>query len=349
MRISSPRIGAWLRQPNRKRGDRTRAAHSLGVTGRSLTRWQGAAGPRKTGRPPHSPQALAEARPRVLAVLQTIGFKAGWPTIKAILQDLPKRIIDTVLKVLKAEHKAEQTQRIVENRIHTNVLAQGALLGQDSTHTGSCRSRKTWAEVLKDAATMEAWAFGNGKPITGESMLAYLEDLKARGLLPLVLATDNGSAYKEQRVMAWLAENKVIQLFSRPRTPTDNGRTERAIGEGKALRGLGKGVQHEEPVLGVQILDQALQTLTQHWPRSSKGGLTAAQLKQVLPHWQSTVSRSDFYEATCAAIKAIKTEDKRTRRKETREAIFRTLEQFGLILRTRGELKKGYVKPDRVS
>lgn len=307
------------------------------------------AGPRKPGRPPHSQQELEQARPRVLHVLRTLGFRTGKDTTKAKLQDLPLRVISTLLKVLKAEHRSEEAKRLKQQRVHVKVLAQGALLAQDSTHVGNCQGRKVWAEVAKDAATCEAWAFGDGKPVTGQAMLGHLEAMKAQGRLPLVLATDNGSAYKEQSVQAWLAEHQVVQLFSRPRTPQDNGRAERGIGEGKALAGLGKGVLLENRALGAQILDQALQTLNQEWPRKTKGGLTAAQLKQTLPLWQAKTSRSKFYEAACSAIRAIKANGKRALRKEIREAIFRTLEQFGLILRTRGELKPGYVKPDRVS
>jgi transposase InsO family protein len=244
---------------------------------------------------------------------------------------------------------AEEALRLKTQRVHVKVLAKGAVLAQDSTHTGNCRGRKAWAEVAKDAATCEAWAFGNGKPVTGDAMLGYLEALKAQGRLPLVLATDNGAAYKEHRVEAWLARHQVIHLLSRPHTPQDNGRAERGIGEGKKLAELGKGVLLENKALGALLLDQALQRLNQGWPRRTKGGLTAAQLKQTLPHWQATTSRSSFYKATCSAIQAIKATGKRAQRKETREAIFRTLELFGLILRTRGELKKGYVKPDRVS
>lgn len=282
-------------------------------------------------------------------MLRTLGFGAGRETVKSICQDLPWRVINALLKLLKAEHRQEEAQRLAQQRVHVQVQAQGAVLAQDSTHTGTAKGRKAWAEVVKDAATCEAWALGDGKPITSDAMLAHLQVLKAQGRLPLVLATDNGAAYKEARVEAWLTSHQVIHLLSRPHTPTDNGRAERGIGEGKRLAGLGKGVQLENGALGAQILDQALQTLNQHWPRRTKGGLTAAQLKQTLPHWQDRTTRATFYAAASTAIQAIKAGSKRQQRREVREAIFRTLERFGLILRTRGELKKRYVKPDRVS
>lgn len=292
---------------------------------------------------------MDEAKPRVLEVLQVLGFGAGRGTVKQLCQDLPWRVINALLKVLKAEHRIETAQRFRQQRVHVQVLAQGAVLAQDSTHVGNAKGRKAWAEVAKDAATCEAWAFGDGKPINADAMLIHLESLKTQDRLPLVLATDNGAAYKEGRVRDWLAKHQVIHLLSRPRTPQDNGRAERGIGEGKRLAGLGKGVLLENGPLGVEILAQALQQLNQYWPRMTKGGLTAAQLKQTLPHWQDRTSRSSFYNTTCSAIEAIQATSKRQQRKETRETIFRTLEQFGLILRTRGELKEGYVKPDRLS
>jgi hypothetical protein len=169
----------------------------LGLSERNLQRWQGLAGPRKTGRPAHSQQSLDEAKPRVLEVLHTLGFGAGRETVKGIYQDLPWRVINALLKLLKAEHRIEEAQRLRNQRVHVQVLAQGAVLAQDSTHTGNAQGRKAWAEVVKDAATCEAWALGDGKPITSDAMLAQLEALKAQGRLPLVLATDNGSAYKE--------------------------------------------------------------------------------------------------------------------------------------------------------
>ncbi|HEX3081361.1 MAG TPA: hypothetical protein VHQ04_12885, partial [Puia sp.] len=146
-----------------------------------------------------------------------------------------------------------------------------------------------------------------------------------------------------------LEKNQVIHLFSRPHTPTDNGRVERGIGEGKSLAGLGKGVVLESAKQGVQMLNQALKSLNKHLPRRSKGGFTAMQLKQRLPHWEETVDRSTFYKAACTAMQAVTGDSKRIVRREKREAIFRTLEGFGLIRRTRGVMKSGYAKEDRVS
>jgi hypothetical protein len=242
-----------------------------------------------------------------------------------------------VLKILKAEHRARDDARRRRHRVTIRILAQGAVMGQDSAHVGDCRKKMVWAEVQKDLAILEGKSRGNGKTLTGQAMLGHLRRLKAEGRLPLVLSTDNGSAYCCTVVEAWLKRHRVVHLRSRPRTPTDNAATERAIGEGKGLSGLGKGIRFSRPVDGPRLLDKTLQVLNRAWPRSSRDGLTSRQLKQRLPHWRTKVGRKEFYAAVQRAIR------RRTRglkgrklRRETREAIFTTLVRFGLAKRWTG-------------
>ena len=296
------------------------------------------------GRPPHSQLEIEQAKPVLLSILKTIGYRAGKGTMELKLPEMPRRVISTALRVIKTEHKAKEARRWKENRVHVEVLAVWALLTQDSTHIGDCKGRKAWAEVNKDAASTLAEANGDGKAITGDAMLEHLEYLASQGMLPLVLATDNAKAYKDHRVALCLHKHQVIHLFSRPHTPQDNGRCERGIGEGKALAGLGKGVKLQNAAKGVLRLDKALQTLNHHWPRTTKDGLTAVQLAQTLPHWQAITKRSTFYEAAYSAVLAVKADTVREQRLQTREAIFRTLELFGLIRRTRGGRKDPYVE-----
>jgi hypothetical protein len=275
----------------------------------------------------------------LLSIIRTIGYRAGKGTMVLKLPAMPRRVISTALRVVKAEHKAEEARRWAENRVHVDVLAVWALSAQDSTHIGDYRHRKAWAEVNKDAASTWGEARGDGRPINANAMHAHLEYLWSQGRLPLVLATDNALAYNDYQTVLLLRSCKVIHLLSRPHTPQDNGRAECGIGEGKALAGLGRGVQLHNPAKGVRRLDEALQTLNHHWPRQTKDGLTAAQLIQKLPHWEKFTKRSVFYEAACAQISEACSQPGCNQRLATREAIFRTLEQFGLILRTRGERK----------
>ena len=304
-----------------------------------MSRWKWQAGPGKVGRPAHSQQEIEQAKPLVLSILRTIGYRAGKGTMEIKLPEMPRRVISTALRVIKTEHKAAEARRWAENRVHTEVLASWALSCEDSTHIGDHRGRRAWAEVNRDAASTWSEANGDGKVFNANAMHAHLEYLWSQGRLPLVLSTDNALVYNDLQTVLLLRSCEVIHLSSRPHTPQDNSRAEYGIGEGKALAGLGKGVQLRDPAQGVRQLDQALQTLNQHWPRQTKDGLTAVQLLQKLPHWEKFTRRHIFYQAACEAISAACAKPGCNSRLETREAIFRTLERFGLIRRTRGERK----------
>jgi transposase InsO family protein len=193
---------------------------------------------------------MDQARPRVRKLLETLGFGTGRITAEEALSDIPQRIVRNLLKELKAEHAREIRQERVKNRVHKQVLAQGTMGVQDSTHTGVCRRRKTWAEVARDVATTEAHAFGDGKPLTGDTMVDSLEAREQAGTLPLVLGVDNGPGNKANQVIQWAEEHQLVLLFNRPRTPTDNSVAERCAGEGKARSGLGTGVELENPIHG---------------------------------------------------------------------------------------------------
>jgi hypothetical protein len=304
-----------------------------------LSRWKWQAGPGKIGRPAHSQAEIEQAKPKVLAVIHTLGYRAGKGTLELKLPEMPRRVISATLRAIKTEHRAKEARRWAENRVHIEVRAVWALSCQDSTHIGNHRGRKVWAEVNRDAASTWAEANGDGWPFDADAMLEHLEYLRMEGALPLVLATDNGGAYREARVQQRLQNWQVIHLLSRPRMPWDNSRAEYGIGEGKARAGLGKGVRLEIRAEGVRELAESLQTLNDNWPRQTRGGLTPSQLLRELPHWEKFTRRDIFYRTACEAISAACAIPGCNQRLATREAIFRTLEQFGLILRSRGERK----------
>jgi len=209
--------------------------------------------------------------------------------------------------------------------------------------------KKAYAEVFKDAASLEAWAGGNGDPITGIAMLGHLKRLKLQSRLPLVLATDNGSAYKEKSVQAWLKANEVVHLFSRPHTPTDNGRAERGIGEGKALAGLGRRVLLESGPQGVQALQLAFNALNKNLPRTARAASRPPSSSSIYHIGTTNCIEARSTRRQAQQYRMFRTCRDGKKRKHVREAIFRTLERFELILRTRGEQKVGYVKQDRIS
>jgi transposase InsO family protein len=280
----------------------------------------------------------AKARRQLKALIRELGWGLGRQTACARLPQLPLRLINHVLRILKADHRAREDVRRRKTRVQMRIKAKHAVLGQDSTHVGNTRSQRVWAEAQKDLATLKGRAVGDGKPVTGPAMLGHLRKIKARGRLPLVLVTDNARAYTCSEVQAWLRRNQVIHLASRPRTPTDNGAVERAIGEAKAVRGLGAGIRLRSRTDGPRNLDQAMQALNRGWPRASRGSKTANELDRELPHWRTMVSRRRFFRETRKEIRErTKGLAGRALRRETREAIFRVLCRCGLAERWRGE------------
>ena len=263
---------------------------------------------------------------------------------------LPVRLIQWGLAELKLAWRRKERRRIARRRKGTVVLVQGAITAQDSTHTGSCRGHMTFAELLKDPASLFELAAGNGKAITGKGIIEILEGLKAKGLLSLVWASDNGPANVCQAVAEWLKQNMVIHLRSRTYQSEDNATAERGIQEIKAEAGLGKGVILQRPMQGVRKMQATAERLNLYRPRMSKGGKTSQQLTEEMPWWYTKVCREEFYQKASAAMQTATLDlTGRAARAAERDAIFRTLELFGLILRTTGDQRKSYAIPERIS
>ena len=192
------RIGNWLAHRRLKKGDLSRIALKLGVTVRALLNWRRAAGLslKRQGRPPHSQAAREKVLKAVEKVLQVQGYRAGWRCVGQLLPQMPTRLIQAVLRKLKADHQRWLRRRIERKRVHWHYTHQGVVMAQDSAYVGQCLFEKVWAEVHKDPATCHSEVSGDGKDATGESVLAYLQASEEEGDLPLVFQTDNGPAYR---------------------------------------------------------------------------------------------------------------------------------------------------------
>jgi hypothetical protein len=292
---------------------------------------------------------IASAKRELKKAMKEIGHTAGWRPMAVKLITMPIRLIQLGMSELKIEWRRNERRRIGTTRKGTFALVQGAILGQDSTHTGICHRHRTFAELLKDPATLYARVAGDGKPITGKGIIEILEDLKAKGLLPLAWAVDNGPANVCHDVVEWLKLNMVIHFRSRTYQPEDNSPTERGVQEVKGDARLGKGVTLQRPMHGVLRMQASALRLNLYRPRMSKGGKTSQQLTQEMPWWYTKVSREEFFLKTSAAMTAAALGlTGRPARAAERGAIFRTLEWFGLILRTTGDQKKSYAIPERI-
>lgn len=247
------------------------------------------------------------------------------------------RLIQESLRALKARHRKEIREYRAIHRVKVEVLAKDAIWTQDATHTGRINKKAVLAEVVKDRGTLGTVAMAVGDSATGRDVVEMLEIQKQKGHLPLVLATDNGSAYKSAEVAEYCRRERVVHMFSRPRTPQDNAAAERGIGELKAESGLGRKACFHAVHEVVSCLANTW-VLLDHRPRACKGYRSAVQLENDLPAGPELVDRGVFYEATCAEVKKAVQGGGTSleRRQAERLAIYRSLEKINLVNITRG-------------
>jgi hypothetical protein len=334
-----------------RRGEQTLFAELLGVSPRTLRKWRAqAADPPVMGRPRLAEETWRAAVIPVARAWQSQGFSSGLPRISEVLERLglkiPVSIVRELLRELKARRKRYLERRRAQERQHVKVHARDAMWSQDATHMGrDLHADKIEALEVKDVATTSSIEPSIGGVATGADVLALLVRAKlVRGTLPLVLAMDNGPANRNELVCSYLRAERVIVLWNVPYTPEHNAWIESQHGELKleleALGALEASYPSSGPTLRSHLgkrVSRVVRVLNAR-VRPSRGGCTAAQLDSSLPRAEDLVDRDRFYDTACAAIRnaVLGIDDVRARRRAEREAILCTLEQFGLVTRTRG-------------
>lgn len=320
---------------------------------RTLRRWVLRAGTqrRPAGRPRLPDVTRRRVREAVSEALQRLGWTAGEPAMVRELPWAPRRPLREALRALKAERRREARRSEAEARVHLEVLQRDVMWCLDGTHLGRARGRAVEGQVLREAATRRTLAVTAGGVATQDDVILLLERTKASGRLPLVLATDNGSAYTGARLALWLEAHRVLHLRNLPRTPRHNARAERAIGELKAESGLGSGVALVDAHHALRRLEEARRRLDELRPRACLGGRTAAAVDASEPaQYTADVRRRVFEEARAATTEATGgLACARARCQASREAVFRVLERRNFIRRTRGGFNSPSPRPDTIT
>jgi hypothetical protein len=356
------------------RGELALHARLLDVTERTLRKWRTQAEDcARMGRPRLAEETWRAAVVPVARAWKSQGRSSGLPRVRKVLAQqklvVPIAIARELLRRLKARWRRVQARRRAEERVHVEVHARDALWSQDAMHLGRDEHGKCEALAVKDVGPVKLIETSSGRAARGEDVLRLLVRAKlVRGTLPLVLAMDNGPANRNELVTSWLARERVIVLWNVPHTPQHNAWIESSNGELKVelealdeLLTRGREPSQEPtspPEAGVsstrahyhRCLPRVARLLNAR-VRTSRGGLTAAQLDRILPHAEDHVHRARFYDTACAAIRSAVQgiDDARARRRAEREAILSTLERFGLVTRTRGRRPATCSKAERLS
>jgi transposase InsO family protein len=343
-------------EPDRiRRRERRYLADLLGVSLRTLELWADARrGPSR--RPPGRPARSARERRRALRLvrgeLNRQGWSCGWrPVERGLGGRVSTREAQECVRAWKNRRRCRARRRREQRRVHVEVLARDALWAQDATQVGRVERRAVQAEVVRDAASDTTEVPRIGPTAKGADVRDVLAAVaQQRGTLPLVHALDNGSPYCEGETRRWLEERKVLVLRSLPHVPQHNAFAERANGEIKAESGLASDTVLASAEEASVALQAACMRLNGARCRTSRGGHTARELDQVLPRAEDLVRRDTFYETACYNIaRAVQdAPSARARRLAEREATYETMEQFGLIRRTRGGVPLRAVKCETV-
>jgi transposase InsO family protein len=290
---------------------------------------------------------------KVREQLYVQGFSAGWRPVDHALTDVPTRLVQELMSICKVRERARRARAAQARRVSVKVHKRDALWSVDATHLGRAGDEAQQAEVVKELATTRVVGVSLGCVATGEDVVRLLtQSVRDRGVAPFVLCHDNGKAYCCGLVSRWCAENGVVELVNEPRTPQHNAACERGIGELKAECDLGSGreltalqervwlgqVELQSGAQWCRDVQAAMQRLNCGRLRGSRGYKTAEQLDRETPSAESWACREDFHRMACSAIdEAVRdARGARARRRATREAIYRTLERFGMVTRTRG-------------
>ena len=310
------------------------------MTVRTLWNWTNRE-PRRLGRPPYDEAARLQARRLVSSEWRRQGRSAGWrPIAKALEGRVSVRLVQECLSEVKLLHRSfEARQRRARCR-HAEFTMRDALWSVDAAQAGrDLRGAAIRMQVSRDAASRKSVALAVGAPATGEDTVALLVEAKrVRGGFPLVIASDNGSENVNSDVAGLLERERVIHLKNLHRTPQHNARAERAIGELRAESGV-RADDVLDPKAARARLEEARTRLDECRLRACLGYRSARAMDGELPLAYNCVSRESFYADARRRMESAVQEARsgRERRLAEREAVFSTMEEYGLLIRTRGD------------
>lgn len=219
-------LGRRVNEAGRRRLDLHSIAIACGVSERTIRNWcnQAKKDVPKMGRPSHSPEKLNEARAIVFDEMRMQG-SPGWRPIAAALKG---KVSTRLVQRFVAEYKLEERKK--RNSKRMEVVGKNVIWSMDGAITKE--GIKTENQVIKDRGS-KCWVGIKSCPVASKSMdvIEAIDVSIVKSGRPLVLATDNGSAYANKEVSRHLRKLKIIHLKSLPRTPQHNGAVEVGIRE----------------------------------------------------------------------------------------------------------------------
>ena len=207
----------------------TQVARELGVAARTLVEWRRRHGKLLgapwRGRPVQESSWLE--RHAVLDVLDHTGPRLGLPTLRALFPDLPRRELIELQVAYRRDYR--DTHRLSQERL--TWPRSGRVWAVDHSEA-PCPIDGVYPAILavRDLASGCQLAWLPVPDMEAASTALVLATLFAEHGSPLLIKSDNGSAFRSELVQDLLADHHVVWLPSPVRTPRYNGSCEAGIG-----------------------------------------------------------------------------------------------------------------------
>jgi len=163
------------------------------------------------------------------------GPAIGVPALQALFREVPTVLLEDLL----TRYRRVWRRRYRNKGFRLTWHVGGAVWAMDFSEApylidGVCM----YLFAVRDLASHYQIAWIPVPDLRAETVLPLLEQLFEEHGAPLVLKSDNGSAFIAELLTEFLKANQVSQLFSPPRRPQYNGALERSNGVLKTYTGL---------------------------------------------------------------------------------------------------------------
>lgn len=221
---------AWAQSRGHSKGN---AAKCLRLSDRTLRHWskdrrETGVALRPRGRPPN--RGTRQQRNEAFKLIRRLGPHIGMPTLRGQGTGLCAAELREMLGRYRCVWQRKQTKWMT--RLHWNT--PGSVWAMDFTQP-DCPVDGQFNRVLVVRDLASGYVLLTQPCVSENSavVLASLGTLFQQHGAPLVLKSDNGSAFGEQGVQALLHENLVLPLFSPAYYPRYNGACEAGMGSFK--------------------------------------------------------------------------------------------------------------------
>ena len=326
-------------------------ANRIHVPERTLRAWRRTSQeePKMRGRPPCG--AAVDRRRQVISFLQRVSGPAiGLPALRALFPDQRRCILADLLRRYRRVWRRRQQRKGYRLQWHR----PGAIWAMDhSEATQLIDGQYEQIFAVRDLASHRQLAW-RAVPSTGAAEACeILEELFARHGPPLVMKSDNGSAFIAEVMQELLRRHRVTPLLSPKRRPQYNGALERANSTHKVYTHQHAVADGHARYWTAKDLDAArdlANTVTRPWGHQGPSPDQAWQQREPITDQQRNEFARELESQRNVACTELGFTDRENRTpiqqdRIERLAISQTLERLGYV--TKHEMRRPAQRPKR--